>query len=66
MEPVTAEQARIARQAYRVYGKGSRHPAQLNSGDCFCYALAREKHEPILYKGDDFPLTDLRSALDAR
>jgi len=63
IEPVTAEQARIARQAYRDYGKGSGHRANLNFGDCFSYALAREKREPLLYKGDDFVHTDLRSAL---
>lgn len=62
IEPVTAAQARIARQAYRDYGKGSGHPANLNFGDCFTYALAREKREPLLYKGDDFVHTDLRSA----
>ena len=63
IEPVTTEQARIAREAYRNYGKGSGHRAQLNFGDCFSYALARVKREPILYKGDDFGHTDLRSAL---
>ncbi|HEY1903727.1 MAG TPA: type II toxin-antitoxin system VapC family toxin [Terracidiphilus sp.] len=63
IEPVTVEQARIARQAYRDYGKSSGHPASLNFGDCFSYALAREKREPLLYKGDDFGHTDLRSAL---
>lgn len=63
IEPVTAEQARIARQAYRDYGKGSGHAANLNFGDCFSYALARAKREPILFKGDDFVHTDLRSAL---
>ena len=63
IEPVTAAQARIARQAYRDYGKGSGHPANLNFGDCFSYALAREKREPILYKGDDFGHTDLRPAM---
>jgi len=61
IEPVTVEQAKIARQAYREYGKGSGHPANLNFGDCFSYALARDKREPILYKGDDFVHTDLRS-----
>ena len=65
IEPVTAEQARIARQAYRDYGRGSGHAANLNFGDCFSYALARAKREPILYKGDDFGNTDLRSAVDA-
>jgi ribonuclease VapC len=64
VEPLTVEQARIARQAYRDYGKGSGHPAQLNFGDCFSYALARDKREPILFKGDDFGHTDLRSALN--
>jgi len=63
IEPVTAEQARIARQAYRDFGKGSGHPAGLNFGDCFSYALAREKREPMLWKGDDFGHTDLRSAI---
>src|ERR1039457_6052942 len=54
IEPVTAEQAKIARQAYRDYGKGSGPPAGLNFGDCFTYALAREKREPVLWKGDVF------------
>jgi ribonuclease VapC len=63
IEPVTVEQARIARQAYRDYGQGSGHPANLNFGDCFSYALARDKREPLLYKGDDFVHTDLRSGL---
>jgi ribonuclease VapC len=63
IEPVTAEQARIARQAYREFGKGSGHRAGLNFGDCFAYALARVKREPLLYKGDDFVHTDVRSAV---
>jgi ribonuclease VapC len=63
IEPVTAEQAKIARQAYRDFGKGSGSPAGLNFGDCFTYALARDKREPLLYKGDDFGHTDLRAAL---
>jgi ribonuclease VapC len=66
IEPVTESQGHIARQAYRDYGKRSGHPANLNFGDCFSYALAREKREPLLYKGDDFGHTDLRSALEAR
>lgn len=49
--------------AYLLYGKG-RHPARLNLGDCFAYALAKALDAPLLYKGDDFPLTDVRSALD--
>lgn len=52
--PVTAAQARIARQAYRDFGKGSGHKAQLNYGDCFAYALAMERGEPLLFKGEDF------------
>jgi ribonuclease VapC len=63
VEPVTAEQARIAREAYRDFGKGSGHPAQLNFGDCFAYALARATGEPLLYVGDDFGHTDVRAAL---
>jgi ribonuclease VapC len=63
IESVTPEQAHIARQAYRDYGRGSGHPANLNFGDCFSYALARAKREPILFKGDDFIHTDLRSAV---
>ena len=65
IEPVTVDQARIARQAYRDYGRGSGHAANLNFGDCFSYALARAKREPILFKGDDFVHTDLRSAMSA-
>jgi ribonuclease VapC len=63
IEPVTEEQARIARQAYRDYGRGSGYRADLNFGDCFSYALARAKREPILFKGDDFVHTDLLSAV---
>lgn len=63
IEPVTVEQARIARQAYRIYGRGSGHAAKLNFGDCFSYALARAKREPILFKGADFQHTDLRPAI---
>jgi ribonuclease VapC len=64
IEPVTAEQAKVARQAYRDYGKGSGHLARLNFGDCFSYALARDKREPMLWKGDDFGYTDIRSAMN--
>jgi ribonuclease VapC len=59
IEPVTATQALIARQAYRDFGRGSGHPAGLNFGDCFAYALARELNEPLLFKGDDFAKTDI-------
>jgi ribonuclease VapC len=63
IEPVTVEQARLARAAYRDFGKGSGHRAKLNFGDCFSYALAKALREPLLYKGDDFTHTDARSAL---
>jgi len=63
VEPVTEVQARLARQAYRDFGKGSGHPAQLNFGDCFAYALAKDADEPLLYKGTDFAATDIASAL---
>jgi ribonuclease VapC len=62
IEPVTFEQARIARSAYQDFGKG-RHRAGLNLGDCFAYALSRSLDEPLLYKGRDFRHTDVRSAL---
>jgi ribonuclease VapC len=58
IEPVTAEQADVAREAWRRYGKG-RHAAALNFGDCFSYALARTTGEPLLFKGDDFTQTDV-------
>lgn len=63
IEPVTEAQARIARDAYRDFGKGSGHPAQLNSGDCFADALARAAGEPLLFKGTDFSHTDIARAL---
>jgi ribonuclease VapC len=61
-EPVTLEQASIARAAYRDFGKGSGHPAQLNFGDCFPYALAKSTREPLLFKGDDCSHTDVAIA----
>jgi|ERR1700722_11559277 ribonuclease VapC len=54
VEPVTAEQARVAREAYRDFGRGSGHAARLNFGDCFAYALAKTAGEPLLFKGADF------------
>jgi ribonuclease VapC len=65
IEPVTEAQARIARDAYRDFGKGSGHPARLNFGDCFSYALAKSTGEPLLFKGDDFAHTDVAAAIDA-
>jgi ribonuclease VapC len=58
---VDAELADVARRAWRRYGKG-RHPAALNFGDCFSYALAVTRNEPLLFKGDDFSQTDIVSA----
>ena len=66
IEPVTAEQARIAREAYRDFGKGSGHPAQLNFGDCFAYALAKSTDEPLLFVGLDFSHTDVTAAQVSR
>jgi ribonuclease VapC len=63
--PITIEQARIARDAYRRYGRGTRHPAGLNFGDCFAYALAKATGEPLLFKGDDFSQTDIVAAVPA-
>jgi ribonuclease VapC len=60
--PVTESQVRIAREAYRNFGKGSGHPAKLNFGDCFAYALAKDSDEPLLYKGDDFTHTGIEAA----
>jgi len=65
IEPVTEAQARIAREAYRDFGKGSGHPAQLNFGDCFAYALAKQSGEPLLFKGDDFHHTDIAAVRHA-
>ncbi|MDX2267759.1 MAG: type II toxin-antitoxin system VapC family toxin [Bryobacter sp.] len=61
VEPVTFAQAKLARQALDFFGKG-RHPAALNFGDCFAYALAKSLREPILFKGTDFSRTDLIAA----
>jgi ribonuclease VapC len=63
IEAVTEAQARIARDAYRDFGRGSGHPARLNFGDCFAYALARSTGEPLLFKGTDFSQTDVVPAL---
>ena len=64
IEPVTEEQAHLARQAYTDFGKG-RHPAGLNFGDCFSYALAKASGQALLFKGNDFSKTDIASALAA-
>ncbi len=61
LEPVTADQAQGARRAWRRFGKGN-HPAGLNFGDCFAYALSEATREPLLFKGGDFELTDIEVA----
>ena len=63
VKPVTEDQAQIARYAYRDFGRGSGHPAKLNFGDCFAYALAKTLGEPLLFKGGDFVHTDIVSVL---
>lgn len=60
--PVSAEQAMLAVAGWRRFGKG-RHPAGLNFGDCFAYALAMERGEPLLFKGEDFAQTDVKRAI---
>lgn len=62
IEPVTVEQAHLARQAFHDFGRG-RHPAGLNFGDCFAYALAKITGEPLLFKGEHFKKTGIASAL---
>jgi ribonuclease VapC len=61
IEPVTEDQAHIARQAFTDFGKG-RHPAGLSYGDCFSYALSKATREPLLFKGKDFAKTDVSAA----
>ena len=62
IEPVTKVQAWLARAAFRDLGKGSGHPARSDFGDCFAYALAKDRGEPLLFKGDDFSHTDVEAA----
>jgi ribonuclease VapC len=63
--PFGADQVVLAQDAYRRFGKGMGHPAQLNLGDCAAYALARQLGQSLLFKGDDFAKTDIASALFA-
>jgi ribonuclease VapC len=63
LAPFTPAQARIACDAYRRFGRGAGHPAALNFGDCFAYALAKEEGAPLLFKGDDFARTDVVAAV---
>lgn len=60
--PVSPVHATIGADAYRRFGIGTGHPAKLNSGDCFAYALAKQSGEPLLFKGDDFRQTDIEPA----
>jgi ribonuclease VapC len=60
--PVGVVQARLAAEGFARFGRG-RHPARLNFGDCFAYALAKERGEPLLFKGEDFARTDVVPAL---
>jgi ribonuclease VapC len=62
VSPVTESQAKLAREAYRDFGRGSGHPAKLNFGDCFAYALAKNLGEPLLFKGNDFKHTGIEAA----
>jgi len=62
IEPYTAEHAYLARRAFRRFGKG-RHPAALNFGDCIAYSVAKLENAPLLFKGNDFGLTDIEPAL---
>lgn len=64
VEALTTSQARIARAAYERFGRGGGHPARLNMGDCFSYALARELGEPLLFKGTDFTQTDIEIVIE--
>ncbi|MCB1385499.1 MAG: type II toxin-antitoxin system VapC family toxin [Hyphomicrobiales bacterium] len=64
--PFDMDQASLAKAAYQIYGKGSGHPAGLNMGDCFSYALAKSRDLPLLYKGGDFAETDVAAALEAK
>jgi ribonuclease VapC len=59
VEAIDARTAELAIEAHSLFGKGSRHPARLNLGDCFAYAMAKQHGVPLLYKGNDFAQTDL-------
>ncbi len=64
--PLTSADADVALVAHETYGKGRGHPAQLNMGDCFAYAVAKNRAVPLLFKGDDFARTDIRRAAKAK
>ena len=62
---ITDKEAELSLEAFNLYGKGTGHPARLNMGDCFSYALARSCDMPLLFKGDDFSRTDIASAAES-
>ena len=64
--PIAGAEAQAALDAFSRYGKGRGHPAQLNMGDCFAYAVAKTHQAALLFKGEDFDKTDIRSATQAR
>jgi ribonuclease VapC len=64
--PITEKETGIALAAFARYGKGCGHPARLNLGDCFAYAMAKSYQTTLLFKGDDFGKTDIRSATATR
>jgi ribonuclease VapC len=64
--PITEQEAETALLAFARYGKGRAHPAQLNLGDCFAYAVAKNRRTTLLFKADDFSKTDIRSAAGGR
>jgi ribonuclease VapC len=64
--PITEREAETALAAFARYGKGRGHPAQLNLGDCFAYAMAKTHRTPLLFKGEDFDKTDIRPAVRSR
>lgn len=66
LDDVTPHQVRVARHAYRRFGRGSGSPAQLNFGDCFAYALSVTSGEPLLFRGEDFTHTDVAPAVRPR
>jgi ribonuclease VapC len=63
--PITEQEAQTALMAFARYGKGRGHPAQLNLGDCFAYAAARNRNMLLLFKGDDFTKNDIEPAVSA-
>jgi ribonuclease VapC len=64
--PITAREAKTALTAFARCGKGRSHPAQLNLGDCFAYAVARNDRTSLRFKGDDFAMTDIDPAFPSR